>query len=128
MLHRDVGVLDRVLIIRLVEVDKGQIRRRVRDERLVLLLIALQHLDRLVKLLAAHKVERLRDLDLGRERLLALGLEHVAHPVEAGDDVLLDDGRQQLGRDGDVAVALPLLLLELLLEAVLVEHIVELRL
>ena len=47
VLHRDVGVLDRVLIIGLVEVDKGQIRRRVRNERLVLLLIALQHLDRL---------------------------------------------------------------------------------
>ena len=50
VLHRDIGVLDGVVEVCLVEVDEREVGRRMRNEGVVLVLVALEHLNRLVKL------------------------------------------------------------------------------
>ena len=90
--------------------------------------IALERREGLLELAAAHVVERLRDLHLRRELEVRLGAQGLDDPLEAGHDVGVDDGRDELGRNGHVLLGELLPLAQRLLEAVLLEHVVDVRL
>mmetsp|Transcript_54710 Transcript_54710/g.123126 ORF Transcript_54710/g.123126 Transcript_54710/m.123126 type:complete len:221 (+) Transcript_54710:895-1557(+) len=96
-LHGNVRILLCVRMLRLKEVQEGQVGCRTRHQRRLLTLKLLENCDCLVKLLAPQEVGGLGNFQLGPDPRETVVVQRVDDPVIAGDWRLLHDWSDQVG-------------------------------
>mmetsp|Transcript_52646 Transcript_52646/g.157002 ORF Transcript_52646/g.157002 Transcript_52646/m.157002 type:complete len:558 (+) Transcript_52646:218-1891(+) len=114
----NVGVLLRVRMVCLEEVQEREVRRRTGHERRLLALKLLQHRDGLIELLPPQEVRRLRNLQLGSDPGETVVVQRVDDPVIAGNSSLFHGRSDQVGGIDDEPRSLPLAPLDVLSESV----------
>mmetsp|Transcript_33870 Transcript_33870/g.91681 ORF Transcript_33870/g.91681 Transcript_33870/m.91681 type:complete len:535 (+) Transcript_33870:185-1789(+) len=117
-LDRYVGVLLRVHMVRLKEVEEGEVCCSTRHEGGLLPLELLEHHDGLVKLLPPQEVGGLGNLQLGANPREPVVVQRVDDPVEAGNRGFLHDRCDQVRGINDKSGRLALPSLDVLSESI----------